>query len=166
MEPGGWLPYSQELFLMLSQMNPVRNFSPYFPKSIPILFSHLRLRFPSRLSDRNFVCISHLTHACFTPGLSNPPWLDHLYYYYYYYYYYSSSSSSSSSSIWISYKTVPSHASLPFVWNSLGRFACYISQPCNHTCKFRWRVPVMKLPLSIFLQYFYFICLRAKYLSR
>jgi hypothetical protein len=31
---------------------------------------------PFRFSDQHFVCISHLSHTCYTPFPSHPPWLD------------------------------------------------------------------------------------------
>jgi hypothetical protein len=69
---------SSSLVHILSQMSPVHNFPPYFPKiySNIILPSTSRssewsLRF--RFSDQNFVCISYLSHACYIPRPYHPP---------------------------------------------------------------------------------------------
>jgi hypothetical protein len=68
------------LFPILSQINPVHTFIPCFPKlqydttssSVPKLSVW---SLPFRFSNQNFVCISHLPHACCMPCPSNPPWL-------------------------------------------------------------------------------------------
>jgi len=57
---------------ILSQMHPVHTHPPYFPKTLIILSSHLSLVKSSgifffRFTDQNFVCISHLSHACHMP---------------------------------------------------------------------------------------------------
>jgi hypothetical protein len=61
---------SPPLVPILSQMNTLHNFPPYFPKI------HANIIFPSmlrssawsllfRLSGQGFVCFSHLSHACY-----------------------------------------------------------------------------------------------------
>jgi hypothetical protein len=72
---------SSPLVSILNQTNPVHISSPYFFKiySNTILPSTLRSSewSPSfRLSDQNFICISHLSHACYLPRSSHPPWRD------------------------------------------------------------------------------------------
>jgi hypothetical protein len=56
---------------VLSQMNPVHTFLPYFTKI------HSNIILPSKpssselhFSDRNFLCVSHLSHACYMTRLS------------------------------------------------------------------------------------------------
>jgi hypothetical protein len=72
---------SPPLVSILSQKNPVHPFPSYCPKI------HSNIIFPSttrssdwslhiRFSDRNFVCISQLSHACYMPRSSRPPWFD------------------------------------------------------------------------------------------
>jgi hypothetical protein len=65
---------------ILSQMHPVHTHPPYFPKTLIILSSHLSLVKSSgifffRFTDQNFVCISHLSHACHMPLQSHLHWL-------------------------------------------------------------------------------------------
>jgi hypothetical protein len=43
------------LFTILSQMNPVHNLPPYFPRFIPTLSSYLRLGFPGGLFSSGFL---------------------------------------------------------------------------------------------------------------
>jgi len=54
----------------------------YVPKMHSKTVFHLRLGllncfFPFRSSDQNFICISHLSRACYVLYPSNPPWLHH-----------------------------------------------------------------------------------------
>jgi hypothetical protein len=70
------------LVLTVSQMHPVHTFPPYFPKiqSNIILPSTPR---PSewsllfRLTNKNCVWISLLSHVCYMPLPSHSPWFDH-----------------------------------------------------------------------------------------
>jgi len=70
------LPYSQEpaTVTYLSQMNPVHNFLSYIPK----IHSDITLPSMPGFSNQNFVCVSHLSHACNMPHPSHLPWLDYL----------------------------------------------------------------------------------------
>jgi len=59
-------------------------FTTYHPVILisTLLFSHLRFGypggiFPSGLTDQNFVCMSHCSHACYMCRPSHPPWFDH-----------------------------------------------------------------------------------------
>jgi hypothetical protein len=60
---------SQSLIPILRKVNVVYAHTPYFFKIILILSSHLRLGLPSgsffRFSDSDFLCVSHLFHACY-----------------------------------------------------------------------------------------------------
>jgi len=63
---------------ILDQMHPVHTFPPYFPKIYTnIILPSTLWSLPFRFSDQNFVYISHLSHACYMPRPSHPPWLDH-----------------------------------------------------------------------------------------
>jgi hypothetical protein len=73
---------SPPLVPILSQMNPVHTNSPCFPKI------HSKSIFPStprssdwllhfRFSNQNVACNSHLSHTCYMPHPSHPPWFDH-----------------------------------------------------------------------------------------
>jgi len=72
----------QPLVPILTQVNPVHNIPPYFCKihskiivpSTPVSFDR---SLPFRASDRNFVCISHLSYACYMSCLSRTPSFDH-----------------------------------------------------------------------------------------
>jgi hypothetical protein len=73
---------SPPLLPILIQMNPVHIHQPYFSKihSNIILLStprtstsSLRLRF----FGQHFVCISHLSNACYMHRQSHPHWVDH-----------------------------------------------------------------------------------------
>jgi len=67
--------------LYLSNMNPVRNLTPYFPKihsniilpSTPMSYE-LSLLF--RFSNQNSLCIFNLSHPCHMAHPSRPPWFD------------------------------------------------------------------------------------------
>jgi len=67
---------------VLSQMQAVHSFPPYFPKI------HSNIIFPStsrssswslpfRFCDQNLICISYISHVCYMPSLFHPPWLDY-----------------------------------------------------------------------------------------
>jgi len=65
---------------ILSQITPVLNLMPNVRTRL-ILFSNLRLGnsccpISFRYSNHNFVRIPRLSHACYLPCLSHPPWLD------------------------------------------------------------------------------------------
>jgi hypothetical protein len=73
---------SPPLIPIMSQMQPVHTFPLYFPRI------HSNIIFPStprtsvwslpfRISDQNFVRISHLSCACYMSLPTNPPLLDH-----------------------------------------------------------------------------------------
>jgi hypothetical protein len=70
---------SRPLVPILSQMNPVHNFPPYFPK----IRSNIILPSSPRSTDffpsifYSIFCISHFSHACYTHRQSHPPWFDH-----------------------------------------------------------------------------------------
>jgi hypothetical protein len=57
-------------------------YHPIFLRFILILSPHQRLGLPSRLlllvlfSIKYILCTSHLSHACYMPRPSHPPWLD------------------------------------------------------------------------------------------
>jgi len=72
---------SQLLIPILSQMNPIHNFLPYFPKIhcviLPFTPMSSEWPLPFRISDQNFMYISHLPHACNMLRPSHPPWYDH-----------------------------------------------------------------------------------------
>jgi len=60
---------SPPLVPVLSQMSPVHNFPPYFPKIhsniiLPSTPRSSEWSFPLKIFRPNFVCISHLSHAC------------------------------------------------------------------------------------------------------
>jgi hypothetical protein len=65
---------------IVSHMNPIHTLQPYFPK---IYFNFILLStprsprryLPIRLSNRNFVLISHLSFACFMPRPYHSPWV-------------------------------------------------------------------------------------------
>jgi hypothetical protein len=65
-----------------ARLHPVRAFPPYFCKiylnvivpSVP-MFSTWSV--PYRFSGQNFVCISHLSHACFMSHQAHHPWFVH-----------------------------------------------------------------------------------------
>jgi hypothetical protein len=70
------VPKNPPLDPILSQMNPVHTLLHYTFKThfnINILLSTLRpskWSLPFRVSDRNIVCISHLSHACYMLHIS------------------------------------------------------------------------------------------------
>jgi len=61
---------------ILRQKNPVHIFPSYFPKIHSNIFpSTLRssdLCLPFRFSNQNFICTSHISHACYVPRPSHP----------------------------------------------------------------------------------------------
>jgi hypothetical protein len=70
------------LIPILSQMNPVHNFSPYFIKIyfniiLPSMPMSSELSLPVRFSDKNSLCISHIFYVCYMPRLCRHPWFDH-----------------------------------------------------------------------------------------
>jgi hypothetical protein len=63
---------SPPLVPILSQKNQVHTLPSYFPNSNPNIILLYRPRssewsFPFIFFDQNIVCISHLSHACYTP---------------------------------------------------------------------------------------------------
>jgi len=93
METEGSLPCSQQpaTFPILSHMNPVHIFPLYFPniqarflRRIIMAFQSMRrsseLSLPFRFSNQNSECISHLSHVCYMPRPSHPPWFHHQWY--------------------------------------------------------------------------------------
>jgi hypothetical protein len=73
---------SQPLVPILSQMHPAHIFPPYFPKiHSNIIFPSTRRSsewsLPFRFSDKNFLRISYLLHACHMLRPSDHPWFDH-----------------------------------------------------------------------------------------
>jgi len=72
---------NQPSFSILSQMNPVRIFSPYFPKIHSNIIFPLTPRssewfLPFRFSDQNIVWISRLPHSCYMPRPRYRPSFD------------------------------------------------------------------------------------------
>jgi len=64
---------SPSLVPTVSQMNPVHNFPPYFPKIhsniiFPATLMSSEWSFPFRFSNQNIVWISPLSHAFYTPA--------------------------------------------------------------------------------------------------
>jgi len=62
-------------------MNLVHNFPKYVSKIYYNIILSSTPRFsewylPFRFSNQNFVLISHLSHACYVPRQSYPPWFD------------------------------------------------------------------------------------------
>jgi hypothetical protein len=62
------------LVLLLNQMNPVHTLPPKLPKANSnIILQSTRRSFEwsllFRFSNRNFVCISHVPHACYMPAI-------------------------------------------------------------------------------------------------
>jgi hypothetical protein len=73
---------SSPLVSILSQMNPVHYFPPYFPtihSNVTILNMPRSSEWslPFTFSDQNCLWISHVSHACYMPCQCHPPWLDH-----------------------------------------------------------------------------------------
>jgi len=73
---------SLPLVFILSQVHAVHTFPPYFPKIhsniiFPTMLRSSKLYFPFRFSDQNFICICCLSHTCYMPHASHPPF-DHL----------------------------------------------------------------------------------------
>jgi len=64
---------SPPLVPILSQLNPVHTFPPYFPKIRLGLQNGLS---PSDFCHHHFLRIPHLPHAYYMPHPSHPPWLD------------------------------------------------------------------------------------------
>jgi hypothetical protein len=67
---------------ILSQMHPVHTLPTYFLKLHPNIILPFMLRsskqsLPFRISNQNFVCISHLPHACYITCPYHPPSFDH-----------------------------------------------------------------------------------------
>jgi len=63
---------------ILSQINPVHTFPPYFIKTNSnLIFLYMsrssKWSLSFRFSDQNFVHTSHLSHSCYTPCPSHPP---------------------------------------------------------------------------------------------
>jgi hypothetical protein len=84
MEPEDSLPSSQELATSLYLEPDASN--PHLPhlispRTILKLSSYVRLflprSLPFRFPDQNLVCNSHLSHVCYMPRPSYPPWLDY-----------------------------------------------------------------------------------------
>jgi hypothetical protein len=70
------------LVLIFSQMHPFHTFSPYLTKIhsnfiLPSTSRSSEWSLPFKFSDQNFVCVSHLSHACYILCQSNPPCFDH-----------------------------------------------------------------------------------------
>jgi hypothetical protein len=70
------------LVTILSQTHSVHIFPPCFPNihsniisPFTSMSSKWSLHF--RFSNKNFVYVSHLSHVCYMPDLSHPPWRDH-----------------------------------------------------------------------------------------
>jgi len=68
---------STSLDLNLSQMHPVHKFPPSYPKIhsnliFPLMARSSECTFPYKFSNRNIVCISHLSHACYMPRPFHP----------------------------------------------------------------------------------------------
>jgi hypothetical protein len=73
---------SPSLVRIISHMNPVRTCQPYFHKihvniTLPSTPRSLRVVSSPRVSNQNFVRISHLLHPCYKPHPSHPPWFEH-----------------------------------------------------------------------------------------
>jgi hypothetical protein len=67
---------------ILSQMNPIHTFPPYFPEIHPnIVFPSMPMScewsLPFIFPNQNILCISHLSHAYYMLRPSHPPWLDY-----------------------------------------------------------------------------------------
>jgi hypothetical protein len=71
---------SQSLVPILSQMNPVHKFPPYFPKTHSNIFSSTprssKWSLPFRFSDQNLVFVSHLSHAAIEQWNDKHPMLS------------------------------------------------------------------------------------------
>jgi hypothetical protein len=70
---------------ILSQMNPIYIFPPYFPNVysnivLPDIASSSKISLSFRFSIQNIVRISYLSHACYMSRPSHLPWFDHLNY--------------------------------------------------------------------------------------
>jgi hypothetical protein len=73
---------STALVPILSKMNPVHDFPPYFPKIHPnIILPSTPMTsewsLPFRFSDQNFLCISHFFQIRYTLYPSHSPCFDH-----------------------------------------------------------------------------------------
>jgi len=69
-------------FRILSPTHPIHNFPLCFPKNhssiiLPSTPTSYEWSLPFMFPEQNFVCISHLSHACYMSRPSHPPWLDH-----------------------------------------------------------------------------------------
>jgi hypothetical protein len=65
-----------------TQMNPIHAIRCYYIRSILILSFHLRLCFtssvfPSGIQNKNVVCITHISHACYMQLPSHHPAYGH-----------------------------------------------------------------------------------------
>jgi hypothetical protein len=63
-----------------SQMSPVNAWTQYFLKiafNIILSSKFAQSSFPFKSSKQNFVCISHVYHACYMSHASYPSWFDH-----------------------------------------------------------------------------------------
>jgi hypothetical protein len=73
MEPeGSLLCWAQNWFLFWARRIQSKPFHPISRRSVLTVSSHLRLGLPSGLT----VCISHVSHTCYMPRSSHPPWFD------------------------------------------------------------------------------------------
>jgi len=73
---------SPPLVPILSQKHPVHIFPHYFPKIysniiLPSILRSSEWSLPFRFSNKNIVCTSHRSHACYIPCPSHPPWFNH-----------------------------------------------------------------------------------------
>jgi hypothetical protein len=76
MKPEGPLPCSH--IHNVSQMHPVHNLPPYFPKihsniNFPSTFRYSKWSLPFWFANQSIVCIYRLSRACYMPYPSHPP---------------------------------------------------------------------------------------------